>query len=470
MIRVYNALTGKKEEFVPLSEGKVGIYVCGVTPYAKTHIGHARPSVVWDVIKKFLRYKGYEVTHVQNFTDVDDKIIDRAQKEGIDPLVLSREYAQAYLASMDALGVERATEYPLVSEHMKEILDLVQTLVDKGHAYVVNGNVFFSVVSFPGYGKLSNQKVEELLSGTRFEVDKDKQSPLDFALWKRAKEGEISWDSPFGKGRPGWHIECSAMSKSYLGETFDFHGGGSDLVFPHHENEIAQSEAATGKPLAQYWVHSGMLNLTSEKMSKSLGNVISIDEVLAKYPKELFRFYMLSTQYRSELEYYDGKLDDLMKGFRRMNDCVSRLERLAFSGEEVQEGELRDFLEDARARFFLALEDDFNTALAIGVLFEAVSKVNAFVASVEEDEGYATSYALALRFFKELGGDLLGILQSKEETKEGLVEPLMELILELRKTLREEKNYTLADFLREKLQGLGIVLEDTPKGTRWKVE
>ena len=300
-IQVYNTMTQKKEEFIPREPGKVSIYVCGVTPYSDTHLGHARPVVVWDVIKRFFRMLGYETFHVTNFTDVDDKIIARSAEEGVPALEISKRYIAEYLASMDALGVERADVYPKVSEHMPEIIGLVEKLVEKGNAYVANGDVFFHVASFPDYGKLSKQRLEELREGTRFEVDPAKKDAVDFALWKEAKPEEPAWESPWGDGRPGWHIECSAMSLKYLGEAFDFHGGGDELIFPHHENEIAQSEAATGSELARYWVHHGMVNLKDTKMSKSIGNVISLRELTKRYPQELLRFYLLSAHYRSAL-------------------------------------------------------------------------------------------------------------------------------------------------------------------------
>ena len=300
-MRVYNTLTRQKEEFIPKEAHRIGIYVCGVTPYSETHLGHARPSVVWDVIKRYLRRQNFQVLHVQNFTDVDDKIIQKAQELGVDALELSRYYSQDYLESMDALGVQRADIYPRVSEEMEAIVEMIRTLVDKGLAYAVEGSVFYDVAAFAEYGKLSNQRLDELQAGTRFEVDPNKRSPMDFALWKAAKPGEPQWGSPWGPGRPGWHIECSAMAAKYLGNEFDFHGGGSDLIFPHHENEIAQTEGATGSPGARHWVHNGMLNLKAEKMSKSTGNFLTIKEILQKYPKELLRFYVLDNHYRSEL-------------------------------------------------------------------------------------------------------------------------------------------------------------------------
>lgn len=469
-IQVYNTLTQTKEEFVPRKEGQVSIYVCGVTPYSDTHVGHARPSVVWDVIKRFFRSQGYETLHVQNFTDVDDKIIERAQNEGVEALEISKRYIAEYLASMDALGVERADIYPKVSEHMPEIIDLVETLVNKNHAYPANGDVFFSVASFSEYGKLSKQKLEELRQGTRFDVDPAKRDATDFALWKGAKLGEPAWESPWGQGRPGWHIECSAMSLKYLGVAFDFHGGGNDLIFPHHENEIAQSEAATGEPLAQYWVHNGMINLKDAKMSKSLGNVISVKQLAKQYPKELLRFYLLSTHYRSGLEFFDGKLEEMSKGWSRLNDTVRNLgadlptatngEPNTFDLETLEK--LTGFEQDVVA----ALADDFNTAMALGVLFEVVREINGY----KHKEG--RNFAVLQKAWDILtlyARDILGVLQLEKPEQDGLVDSLLDLLLGLREELRKAKNFSLADQIRNQLTDLGVMIEDTPQGPRWKV-
>lgn len=471
-IQVYNTLARKKEDFVAEKQ-PIGIYVCGVTPYAETHLGHARPAVVWDVIKKYLRWRGFDVYHVQNFTDVDDKIIAKAKQEGIDPLELSAKYSQEYLESMDALGVERADVYPRVSEHMDAIIELISVLVDKGHAYAVDGSVFYDVASFPEYGKLSNQRPDELLSGTRFEVDSTKRNPLDFALWKKAKSGEPAWDSPWGPGRPGWHIECSAMSRHYLGDSFEFHGGGNDLVFPHHENEIAQSEAATGKPMARYWLHNGMLNLKTEKMSKSTGNFVTIRDVVDEYPKELFRFYMLVSHYRSELEYHDEKLTETARGWRRLTQCVANLEALAAAADSTAppteaEEALARAVETARRRFCEAMDDDFNTALATASLFELAKHVNSYIARCSDRPGSQDVLLDALQLFRELGRDVLGILGEKQSA-DSLVDPLMDLLLDLRQTLRAKKDFALADEIRDRLSDMGIAVEDTPQGSRWKV-
>ncbi|HAI51668.1 MAG: cysteine--tRNA ligase [Limnochordia bacterium] len=469
-IRVYNTLTQEKEVFVPREPGKVSVYVCGVTPYADTHLGHARPSVVWDVIIRFLRHLGYETLHVQNFTDVDDKIIQRSLEEGVPALEISKRYIKEYLASMDALGVQRADYYPKVSEHIEEIIKLIQGLVDKGHAYAVEGDVFFSVASFAEYGKLSKQKLEELREGTRFEVDPKKRDAADFALWKAAKPGEPAWDSPWGRGRPGWHIECSAMSLKYLGEEFDFHGGGNDLIFPHHENEIAQSEAATGRPLARYWVHSGMITLKDTKMSKSLGNIVSLKRLLEEYPPALLRFYLLSTHYRSSLEYYEGKLEEMKRGWSRLNEAARKLrEDLA----EAQEGELTAFdqetldnLERYADEVVDALSDDFNTAMALGVLFDVVREINSY----KHKGGFHRQVLQKGWDILQLwAGEILGVLELGQQRQEGLTDGLMELILAIREELRRERNFALADRIRDQLAELGVVVEDTPQGPRWKV-
>ena len=469
-ILVYNTLSQTKEEFVPRKPGQVSVYVCGVTPYSDTHLGHARPSVVWDVILRFFKLQGYETLHVQNFTDVDDKIIQRAQDEGVPALEISKRYIAEYLASMDALGVERADVYPKVSEHMPEIIEMVETLVEKKHAYAANGDVFFQVSSFPEYGKLSKQKLEELRQGTRFEVDPNKRDAADFALWKSTKPGEPAWESPWGEGRPGWHIECSAMSLKYLGEGFDFHGGGNDLIFPHHENEIAQSEAATGHPLARYWVHNGMINLKDTKMSKSLGNVISVQNLVERYPKELLRFYLLSTHYRSGLEFYEGKLEEVARGWSRLNDAALKLQE---SINLSNDSKLNDFdqetlerLEKYDQELLAAFSDDFNTAMAIGVLFELVREINGYKHKQGNNKQVLQKAWDILSFWAH---GVLGVLQLEKPKQEGLVEPLLDLLLELREKLRSEKNFALSDQIRDQLADLGVTIEDTPQGPRWKV-
>lgn len=469
-VQVYNTMTQRKEEFVPREAGKVSIYVCGVTPYSDTHLGHARPSVVWDVIKRFFRRMGYETFHVQNFTDVDDKIIARSLDEGVPALEISKRYIAEYLASMDALGVERADLYPKVSEHMPEIIELVERLVQKEHAYAANGDVFFHVASFPEYGKLSKQRLEELRQGTRFDVDPAKRDPADFALWKEAKPGEPAWRSPWGEGRPGWHIECSAMSLKYLGKAFDFHGGGNDLIFPHHENEIAQSEAATGSELARYWVHNGMLNLKDTKMSKSIGNVIAVKALIKRYPKELLRFYLLSTHYRSALEFYDGKLEEVSKGWKRLNDAFRNLEDDLGRAHDDEltslDQETLETLSNLEEKLVAALADDFNTAMAFGVLFDVVREVNAY----KHRQGNALQVLQkAFDILEAFAGNIFGVLQVEGTQDAGLVDSLLDLLLGLREELRKEKNFALSDQIRDQLANLGVTIEDTPQGPRWKV-
>jgi cysteinyl-tRNA synthetase len=462
-------MTQRKEEFVPREPGKMSVYVCGVTPYSDTHLGHARPSVIWDVIKRFFRMLGYETLHVQNFTDVDDKIIKRSLDEDVPALEISKRYIAEYLASMDALGVERADMYPKVSEHMPEIIELVERLVEKNHAYSAEGDVFFNVASFPEYGKLSKQKLEELRQGTRFEVDPAKRGAADFALWKDAKPGEPAWQSPWGEGRPGWHIECSAMSLKYLGEAFDFHGGGNDLIFPHHENEIAQSEAATGSPLARYWVHNGMLKLKDAKMSKSIGNVISVQELLKRYPKELLRFYLLSTHYRSALEFYEGKLEEVSKGWTRLNDSYRTLQddlKQADDGDPVSDGETLETLARLETDLVEALADDFNTAMAFGILFEVVREINGYKHRQGRGQEVLQKASDVLQRF---AGQIFGVLQQEQAQDDSLAESLLDLLLGLRQELRQQKNFALSDQIRDQLASLGVTIEDTPQGPRWKV-
>ncbi len=469
-IYVYNTLTQKKEQFIPQKEGQVSIYVCGVTPYSETHLGHARPSVIWDVIKRFFRTRGYATLHVQNFTDVDDKIIQRAQEQGVEALEISRRYTEEYLDAMDALGVERADHYPKVSEHIPEIIDLVETLVQKEHAYEGNGDVFFHVASFPEYGKLSKQKLAELREGTRFETDPAKREAVDFALWKQAKAGEPAWESPWGPGRPGWHIECSAMAYKYLGAEFDFHGGGNDLIFPHHENEIAQSEAATGEPLARYWVHNGMLNLKDTKMSKSLGNVISVNQMVKRYPKELLRFYLLSTHYRSGLEYYEGKIEEVQRGWSRLNEAVRGLQadlKQAKTGEEDSlDRQTAEEVAALGADLLASFSDDFNTAKAMGVLFELVRVVNTYKHNGGNNRAV---FAQAWELFELYALDIMGIIDMEKAEDEGLTPALLDLVLRLREELRQAKNFALADQIRDDLAELGVTIEDTAQGPRWKV-
>src|SRR4030043_2128518 len=393
-MKIYNTLTGRKEEFLPLIPEKVKMYACGVTVYDHCHIGHSRYAVVFDVISRYLKYKGFDVKYVRNFTDIDDKIINKAKQEGIAWDAVAKKYTDEYYKDMDRLGVGRADVEPKATEHMKEITDIVKGLIDKGYAYEVNGNVYFAVEKFSEYGKLSRRDKEDMMAGARVEIDERKKNPLDFALWKKSKEGEPSWESPWGYGRPGWHIECTAMSIKHLGESFDIHGGGADLLFPHHENEIAQSETFTGKPFAKYWIHNGFITIDKEKMSKSLGNFFTIKEVLDKFDPEVVRFFLLSTHYRSPIEFSDDQLreaesslDRYYTTIVRINDFLGTL--IVSTSLEKKDGGKEEFsnagkifeelLLSFREKFEEAMDDDFNTALALGHIFELIREANRFL-------------------------------------------------------------------------------------------
>ncbi|HEX3031112.1 MAG TPA: cysteine--tRNA ligase [Bacillota bacterium] len=478
-MRLYNTLTRQKEEFRPREEGKVGMYVCGPTTYNFIHLGNARPLIVFDTVRRYLEFSGYEVKFIQNFTDIDDKIINRSQQENLDPISLAARYIEEFFSDSRALGVREATVHPKVSEHMPEIVDMIQALIDKGFAYVVDGDVYYSVKAFKGYGKLSGRSLEDMQAGARVAVDERKQQPMDFALWKSAKPGEPSWNSPWGPGRPGWHIECSVMSLKYLGESFDIHGGGFDLIFPHHENEIAQSEAyAGGKPFARYWMHNGFITVNEEKMSKSLGNFFTVREILAKFSAQVVRLFMLSTHYRSPLDFHDGKLEEMQKSLERLKNTVESSNSLLkgwlgpFPTDKDQTA-LATACQDAERKFREAMDDDFNTALAIGVLFELARDINSFVAGLggqagdqAELEAVYQGRATLLRLARVLG--LLETQQAAEAQDSGLTEGLMEIMLAIRKDARDKKDWPTADKIRDELGKLGVVIEDTPQGARWK--
>lgn len=476
-LRVYNTLTKQKEAFVPLTAGKVKMYVCGVTPYNHPHIGNARPFITWDVIRRYLEHCGWEVTHVQNFTDVDDKIIRTAQQEGVAWNVISERYIASYFEVMDKLNVRRATVYPKVSTHMEEIIAMVDKLVADGFAYVVDGDVYYGVEGFAGYGKLSGRTLEDMKAGARVEVDERKRHPMDFALWKSAKPGEPSWESPWGPGRPGWHIECSAMSHKYLGGQFDFHGGGSDLIFPHHENEVAQSEAFTGvSPFVRYWLHNGFITVNQEKMSKSLGNFFLVQDILAHYAPEVLRFFILSTHYRSPLDFSDERLTEASRALERLTTVQRHLEQLAAAAAAPVQGaaaqQLLAAAERTRQEFDAAMEDDFNTALAISALFTLGKDINSYQALVAagKEQPCARAVAAAAAVFALLE-EVLGIrLPEPAAAGDGdaLAAGLMELVLELRQEARKNKDWATADRIRDALQALQVVLEDSPQGTRWQ--
>ena len=473
MLKVYNTMTRQKEEFKPLKPGEVSIYCCGVTPYNHPHIGNARPFVTWDVIRRYFAKKGYRVHYIQNFTDVDDKIIAAANKEGVTWKDISDRYIKAYFEAMDALNVRHADVYPRVSETMPEIIAMVQDLIDKGFAYVVDGDVFYSVEKFAGYGKLSGRDLEDMKAGARIEVDTRKHHPMDFALWKSAKPGEPSWDSPWGKGRPGWHIECSTMSLKYLGEKFDFHGGGSDLIFPHHENEIAQSQACIGDDhsFAQYWLHNGFITIHNEKMSKSKNNFFTVKDILKEYPGEVIRFFILQTHYRSPLDFSDERLKEAQTSLGRLTNTKEYSDELAKKeGTADTAAELAATADKLLKNFYEAMDDDFNTALAISQMFALSKEINIYYQDVTNGSKAfdAEDFAKVRADYLEMAG-IIGIFEQQEAAgNEGLADKLMEIIIAIRQDARKEKNWALADKLRDELKEAGIILEDTPNGVRWK--
>ncbi len=466
MIKIHNTLTREKEIFTEQEKGVVKFYCCGPTVYNYIHIGNARPICVCDVIRRYLEHEGFRVIYVQNFTDIDDKIINRASEEGTDYLAVSRKYIAEYKKDAKGLNIREATVHPLATENIEYILKIVSRLLDKGYAYMSDsGDVCFDVSKFKDYGKLSGQSMEDLKSGARVGVDGTKSDPLDFVLWKKAKAGEPFWNSPFGSGRPGWHIECSAMVYRYLGETIDIHFGGQDLIFPHHENEIAQSECYSGKTLANYWMHNGYINVDNRKMSKSLNNFFTVREVSEKYGYEVIRFFMLSSHYRNPLNYSNEVLDQCQSALGRLRTCRDNLEflRKKFLNRESLETEGRlDCLMEYRKEFLKAMDDDFNTADAIAALFNLTKKINVIVA----DEGKINREFIsgAISIFDELC-EILGIVLAPK-TGEVLREDLEGLINE-REKARSEKNWELADALRDELKNKGVMLEDTTDGVKW---
>ena len=463
-LHVYNTLTKRLEPFKPLDPPWVKMYVCGPTVYDKAHIGHAMSAVVFDVVRRYLEYRGYRVVHVMNFTDVDDKIIRRANELGIPPLDLAQRYIQEWFEHVHALNLLPAHYYPRVSLVIPQIIHMVQVLIKKGYAYVVDGDVYYRVRKFRGYGKLSGRNVDELRAGARVEVDERKEDPLDFALWKAAKPGEPSWESPWGPGRPGWHIECSAMNYYFLGEQIDIHGGGTDLIFPHHENEIAQSEAFTGKiPFARYWLHNGMLQLRGEKMSKSLGNLVTIDEFLQEHEADVFRLIVLSSHYRKPLGYDEGVVADAEKALQRLRGGLRPPMGRAEEGDEAAALEAQ--VRDVREKFLAAMDDDFNTAGALGHVFTLVRAINTARDAGVGGRPFARAQATLLELAHTLG------LELKGEAAAADVVPFIEHLIEIRSELRKQKQWALADRIRDRLNALGVALEDTPQGTvwRWKV-
>lgn len=483
-VKVYNTLTRRREDLVPIQEGKVSIYVCGITVYDLCHIGHARSAVVFDTITKYLRFRGYDVTYVKNFTDVDDKIINKANAEHVTIKDVTEKYIIEHNRDMDALGVARPTIAPKATENIPGMIELIGKLIDKGLAYVSDGDVYYAVDRFKDYGKLSGRNLDDMIAGARVEVGEKKRNPLDFALWKASKENEPWWESPWGKGRPGWHIECSVMSQRYLGTTFDIHGGGEDLIFPHHENEIAQSEGASGRNLANYWIHNGFIKINSEKMSKSLGNVFSVRDILAKYHPETVRLFILQTHYRSPIDFSDESLSEARAGMDRFYAALKSVrdalaQTAASDGQDARGDELVEKLSGLKEKFTEAMDDDFNTARAIGYLFDGVRTINAYLA---DQKSLVSKQALARseKILKELGF-VLGLFlddpddyfrkdRDREARKLGIDIGEVEKLIEERNRARAAKDWKRADEIRNALVARKVSIKDSAAGTTWKIE
>ena len=466
-MKIYNTMSKRKEEFTPLEEGKVKMYVCGPTVYNLIHIGNARPMIVFDTVRRYFEYKGYDVNFVSNFTDVDDKIIKKAIEEGTTAEVISKRYIEECKKDMDAMNIKPATKNPLATEEICGMVDMIRTLIDKGYAYEKNGTVYYRTRKFRDYGKLSHKNLDDLQSGGRTLLvtgEDEKEDPLDFVLWKPKKEGEPAWESPWSEGRPGWHIECSEMSKKYLGEQIDIHAGGEDLIFPHHENEIAQSEAANGKEFARYWMHNGFLNIDNRKMSKSLGNFFTVREISEKYDLQVLRFFVLSAHYRSPLNFSAELMEAAKNGLERILTAADNLKFLAgnASAERMTDEEKELFLktQEYANSFERAMDDDFNTADAIAAVFELVKYINTTADGTRSKE-----YLDSLYKRLESLTDVLGIIIEK---KEEMLDEEIEAMIEKRQAARKERNFALADQIRDELLARGIILEDTREGVKWK--
>ncbi|MBI4590716.1 MAG: cysteine--tRNA ligase [Candidatus Rokubacteria bacterium] len=473
-LKIYNTLTRRKEDLVPLHPGEVRMYVCGVTVYDLSHIGHGRSALVFDVIRRYLRFRGYQVRLVRNFTDVDDKIIKRAREEGVPPRELAERYVEEYRKDMAALGVQEADVEPKATDHIPQMISLIKRLVAKGLAYQVDGDVYFEVKRFPRYGRLSGANLEELRAGARVEVDERKRDPLDFALWKASKEEEPAWESPWGRGRPGWHIECSAMSMHYLGESFDLHAGGEDLIFPHHENEIAQSEAATGRPFVRYWVHNGFVNFGAEKMSKSLGNVLTVKELVRRHDPEAIRLYLLGTHYRNPLDFADERISEAARALERFRNLLEGAARLAAKGTPAPGGDegLLEEVATARRRFEEVMDDDFNTAQAVAVLFDLSRLLQTFRTRMTHGEVAAGPFLLGVGELLTLGR-VLGLFEEVSRPTQ-VIDPELgekiEALLRTRDEARKRRDWGQADRLRQELARLGVIVEDGAEGTAWKLK
>lgn len=463
-MKIYNTMSSQKEEFKELEKGKVKMYSCGPTVYNYFHIGNARPFIVFDTLRNYLEYIGYEVTFVQNFTDVDDKIIIKANEEGITPIQLADKYIEEYFKDAKAIGIRKATVHPRVTENIKEIIDFIQDLIDKGFAYVLGNDVYFEVKKFKEYGKLSHKNIDDLLSGARIEINDEKRAPIDFALWKGKKEGEIGWDSPWGQGRPGWHIECSVMSNKYLGESIDIHSGGQDLIFPHHENEIAQSEARSSHTFANYWMHNGYINVDNEKMSKSLGNFFTVRDVLKEFDGDTLRFFMLSAHYRSPINYSKDMLNQAKSSLERIKNCKNNLNFILAKIDKTdmseQEKENVAYLQECKTNFIDKMNDDLNTADAITAIFDLVKFANTNV-SIDSSKVFVQQ---TLDMLNELTG-VLNIAMNKADEDVDVAK--IEELIEQRNIAKKSKDFAKADEIRDELKQMGIEIKDTRQGVQW---
>lgn len=464
-LKIYNTLSRTKEEFSTIEPGKVRMYVCGPTVYAEAHLGHAMSALVFDIARRYLEYKGYDVRYVMNFTDVDDKIINKANDLGVDPFRLAQQYIDGYKRNLEALNIKTATVNPRATEDMPQIIQMIQQLIEKESAYVVDGDVYYSVDSDDDYGKLSGRSLQTMNAGSRIQVDERKEHPMDFALWKSAKPGEPAWESPWGLGRPGWHIECSAMNMVHLGEQIDIHGGGNDLIFPHHENEIAQTESITGKPFARYWMHNGMMGLKDEKMSKSVGNMITIDQFLSQHPGDVMRLWVLNGSYRSPLTYNESVVEQTTQGYKRLLSAKKAALPGAKGLSESDQLKLQEVSEHARQAFIEAMDDDFNTSSAMAAIYELVKIIN----QARADGANDTQLEQAQSVFVELTGTL-GLVLSEESSQGTSADAFIDLLVALRRDLRAEKNWKMSDKIRDELKSLGVILEDGKDGTTWSWE
>ncbi|GAP16858.1 cysteine--tRNA ligase [Levilinea saccharolytica] len=462
-LRIYNTMTHKKEEFQTLEPNRVRMYVCGPTVYNKAHVGHAMSALVFDIIRRYLDYRGYQVSHAMNFTDVDDKIILRANEMKVDPFALAEGYIREFEQNLADLNILPATIKPRATQEIPQILKMVQDLIDNGYAYPLNGDVYFRVRKDEDYGRLSGRKLEDMQAGARIDVDSRKEDPMDFALWKSARPGEPSWESPWGPGRPGWHIECSAMNLTHLGEQIDIHGGGNDLIFPHHENEIAQTESLTGKPFARYWVHNGMLQLGGEKMSKSLGNLVTIEDFLAQHPADALRLMVLTSSYRGPLTFNDEVIATAERGVERLRSALRPALPGAAGAPQSTLDALAKQMETTQATFIESMDDDFNSSGAVAGLYELVRSINQARADGARDAELAPAQAK----LRELGAVLGLTLQEEQRGAQG-ADPFVDLLVELRTEMRKQKQWAFSDLIRDRLAALGVVLEDSKEGTRWR--